>query len=1184
MPELVFEKSRHFPATDLSAETVLVVPDDMADAPAVLNLQRAIAAQGRSPDIVLQKDFSRRFFQEAQVIACGHMANNAALRRLYTARCCFADTFFPGGDGYFIKSVFDPFGHGMNCITIGASTGEGLASALPVFEDIVRNSDGRLDRVHAAQFAHELPPFPSESDLEGMIRDDLESWYGGWASSPFRGGGVQNYAWYYYLTDHPVWARAIPPILTGSIDPWRAQRREFPESYHCFFNLHSFIHLWDLIEGTPLYTEDDRRGAVTLLGDLLRHLTGLFYVREDVNPPGEIRQNHTTFIGLNLAVGHDYMAKRYGIREFEPSARVAERIFAGQADSYKPNDDAGVGYAWHVPQETLYYLLYKDDYSYIKNGHVADLCKLAVLTADNMRSEGGYGDTSGYSAFSGRGWDGRLWPLMVSTWYTQNPEHLWALNWLGEGKMPPLSRVLPGLYAGIEWDDGRFSLKGCKPEEPVDLLGICPMALPEPVLGWVRAHHPASHHPDPEKTYFDKLSLRRNFDPRGEYMLLEGLGTTCHGHEDSNTIIRLTWNNRAWLADGDYIRAAPKFHNSIVVERDGVGVHHPPGDGIVIPPLASLDYTSETPTFGLVQTEASGYNGVDWQRNIFWRKGRYFVVIDRLLCTQPGEYRCRCLWRLVGEAAQNGGDVTLHQQGETFTIRNAGEATQEIVPDLHEKSRWTAYPYADGNLNVLHQKAGGALQDGEDLTFANLLTPHAEIKIERLNGLTVKITDGEAQTILRVGNARLGDIEIEAAMFALSLDGDRLSFQGVERLDGEAVEGEARTYDVASDATAQRVREAILAAVPESPSHSAPSRERTDGGFRQRWRREIAAEIGDLDAYGDTLLVGAEDGQVIRMTVDEGATIWTVQLDGDRHPTKVRLVDIDAGGEPEALVGTADSHLIVLDERTGAERWRRELKNMGGRGAKVSALAVADLDGSGHTSVLAGTEGWFVNSFAADGTPGWADWIRYHAITALVVADADGDGRAEVMVGTEYSTPLSVHNYDGSFRWSTFEEVGSEGNATTPRRGICLSCMQLCDVDGDGVQEIVYGTADGWIYAVKPQDGAECWHTNTAGEVRGLLVLPDSLIAANEYGRLYSFSHQGELRWQVQVSEWIRDIVLSGKHIVAAAENGNILAYDEHGTPVGATSVEAEIRGMWACDGGIVCSLTGGLLSCIELP
>ena len=69
-----------------------------------------------------------------------------------------------------------------------------------------------------------------------------------------------------------------------------------------------------------------------MFGELLRHLMKLSYVSEDVNPPGEIRQNHTTFIGLNLAVGADYMIRRYGIGEFQRTNDIAKRIFEGQMD------------------------------------------------------------------------------------------------------------------------------------------------------------------------------------------------------------------------------------------------------------------------------------------------------------------------------------------------------------------------------------------------------------------------------------------------------------------------------------------------------------------------------------------------------------------------------------------------------------------------------------------------------------------------------------------------------------------------------------------------------------------------------------------------------------------------------------------------------------------------------------
>ena len=83
MTEFAFAHSRHFPRTDLAADTVIVVPDGLQAAPPVLQLQGLIAAVGgRAPDIVGQRDFTETLFSSAQVIACGNMTNNAALRRL----------------------------------------------------------------------------------------------------------------------------------------------------------------------------------------------------------------------------------------------------------------------------------------------------------------------------------------------------------------------------------------------------------------------------------------------------------------------------------------------------------------------------------------------------------------------------------------------------------------------------------------------------------------------------------------------------------------------------------------------------------------------------------------------------------------------------------------------------------------------------------------------------------------------------------------------------------------------------------------------------------------------------------------------------------------------------------------------------------------------------------------------
>ena len=56
-----------------------------------------------------------------------------------------------------------------------------------------------------------------------------------------------------------------------------------------------------------------------------------------------------------------------------------------------------------------------------------------------------------------------------------------------------------------------------------------------------------------------------------------------------------------------------------------------------------------------------------------------------------------------------------------------------------------------------------------------------------------------------------------------------------------------------------------------------------------------------------------------------------------------------------------------------------------------------------------------------------------------------------------------------------------------------------------------------------------------------------------------------------------------GEHIVAAVEEGMLLACNADGQCVGSIAMDGEIRGLSACSGGVVCSLAGGRLSYVDL-
>ena len=1129
--------------TDLTDPIVVVVPDDWAEEPSARRLAGACGAP-----LLPHNAFDQALFRGHRVIACGNMANNAAVAWLYNARRCFVDTLFPGGDHYLLTSIRDPLGHGPGAVVAGASSEAGLDAAVAELIRIVEAAGGLPRRVSARRLPG-LPEPPADSELDELVRRDLALWDGGWVASPFRGGRLKTYLWNHYLSGHESWGRLVAAIFAGSIQPWREQRLRHPDEYHDFFHLDQFIHLWELVEDDPVYEPAHRRAVVEMLVELLRQLAGLFYLREEVNPDGLPRQNHVTFVGLNLAAGHDYLSRRHGIAEFEAAARRVERIFEGQASGYKPNDDGGVGYVWLTPRHTNDYLLARGDHRFVDGGPVADLCRLAAITTDNLRSEVGYGDTSGFSAFESGGWREHLWPLLASLGRARDPGHLWLLNWLAEGKRPTLDQGLESWRATVEATPEAFALEGVEPKLPGELLGVTTLALPEAARRWVEAAAPESYRPVPGERYFDKLCLRPGFSPDDEYMLLEGVGTFCHGHEDTNAILRLTWRNRAWLADGDYIRAAPRFHNSVTVQRDGVGVLEPPGAGVVIPPLARLTMERDEEDWGLVQSEAPGYNGLDWRRSLVWRKGRYLVVLDELLCREPGDYRCRCLWRVIGDISAGEDRLRLRQGDVELSLICADGSTGEVVED--PGGPWGGYPHHRGPLHVAHRKIARRLRAGESILFAHVFTPLGQIQVKPLGPGRIRIRDGGEEATVLLGAGRP---EVETRRIPATVPSTR----------GPAV------------------RPAPAAAPRSAHPPAAPASARGFAASPPIWERRLdAGAIGPLAISKSPetvhLLAGGETGEVVSLDAGSGADVWRVKLDS---PASALLwADIDADGVPEALVGSAASELIVLDGGSGRERWRRPMRNLYGAESPVTALAVADLEGAGDLSLLAGTAGWYVNVFTPGGAAKWAQWIRYHVITALEAADTDGDGRAEVIVGTTYSTPLTVHDFDGAFRWSTLEQVGAEGNATTPRRGIHLTRMRLSDLNGDGIREIVYGTEDGWLFAVEPRAGEELWQLNVVGEVAALEVLPGGVVAANGFGDLYCLDPDGTLRRHSHPCEWVRASTRLEDDLVLAAEGGRLLRVNAAGELIGASWTGGEVRRLAAAGRHLVCVLDDGRMA-----
>lgn len=1155
---------------------VIVRPADNAWQDPAAQLQDAIRrATGARVPVVSEDEISDDELADTHAIILGSVVNNRRLLYLYSHGYLFADDFYPGEGGYEVRVVHDPWGTGKNVLAIGASTPAGaklgieeLAAQMPAGPTWTLGPlcavklTGPAQRLYGNRFTTE----PDDAWLAGQQRNaeaGLRAGVHGGLFSQAAGVGAS-----YQLTQKEGYARAFVWLIKRA----KAHRDTNPPTYggpwgmDSDFQVYRVLPAWDVVEECPALTDGERLEVTRILFQ---------WVTEACAPKAsgtvgnnQVRHNHQTFPALGCYYTGDYLTKYYHAGEGEQWLKIADACFSAQEQAFKAQEDCN-GYQWLTLYHTMLYALAKPDFTFFENDNVRRLADYAIMCMDNFGYSVTYGDTGAYY-----GWWSEMPFLWGAEWFYRDGRYAWAL----ERKVERSGR----------WGLSEFTTRGV-PVEPHDLIGVMGFPLDPRWHAFFRVSTPLEQ-------CVDKVVFRESFDPQDQYLLLDGITIGGHKHYDGNAISRLCDNGRIWLADASYMDALPKYHATVIALRNGRSAP--------LPDMCALEHLRDMPQVGFSETVLRDYAGVDWHRNIIWRKGKWFVMADELQAREAGDYSFRVLWPTVGKVTLEPDGMDVEQAGQHCAIRMTPNLRFTLSEDAEYGSNWRGYEFIEDEVVcTLTGIWNGHLEAGEQVTLFTLLHASGEqvspLRLTPVAPHGVAISGGDdPPTVVAVGGPDnlmpLRDVGtstghallVEPGLLAgldisaLEYQGMTVKFPGGQDLQMALGQGDVLSWQAGRSAQPSvsftrdhidevaMMRDALVRGYIEQAIAAAPRPQPpTPAGGEAPPLQQIWSLREMLDCYLLTGNKGAFEAvnAGLQMSCLPAPLPRNVFSSEDAPPTNTLdnitdgvLLQTDGGvmwdDDQTVTIELSFDHVYDL-KAIVLKQWFATSSSKGKLFQLQRAVIEASDDGfrDDRRQIVDYTD---TEDHGNWGAPG-------HGPHAYRFEDLNTHARSLRLTLTPrpgtaiYLAELEV--------WGNREGLELDA-AAMAERGLpvhTFADLAAADIDGDGAQEIIAGSSNGKVYLIDG-DGQIIWKRDTAGAVNAVCAADlegngrAAIIAGTDAATVEAFSAAGEPLWKYEIERYknpgrVRDVFtarLTGdarQAVIVSADSWRYYALDAGG-------------------------------------
>ena len=575
----------------------------------------------------------------ANVIALGNMLDNELICRLYWNQYCHADRLWPGPGRLFVRTVFDPYPWhgGGDVVAIVVSDEANLARAADVLKRALETGEGGPKGLSLPFTLLADPPFEAPKAAR-PIRPTLYDFL--------------TEARVYLKTGHEAVARRAIEALSKTAGLYRDNPKrlpDWPEETSSF----DILATWDAFEECPLITRDQRQA---FLGMFLKWMDGLQRKTSGYAGLGKgdlVAWNHTTFPLLGLYAGSRYFEDYVGVAACGRHLAKARACFSAQARSWKPQEDAD-GYLIITMRHTIQYCLSEWDLTPFENGVFKRYWDYVVDICDGRGWASGFGDSG-----IGRGPTLITRALPTGFWATRDPGYLWVLDHVSAG------------------DDGKGKWenpfhRNVAPKRPDRFVGLRVVPLDGQLHAFTQKrpfyNERLQRSSVPADRAIDKVVMREDWSRTSQYVIVDGYGRGKHLHYDTGAIIEYVDRGYRWLLDHDYLSRNTTEHNMLTVLREGRSTQ-------LVPPMAGWVGQAASDDDAVVAFEVPGYQGIDWQRTLFWRRGEWLLVADRARAAEPGRYDLDWTWKV-----EDRGQESLEADGAFVMRRGAVDArTRDVV-------------------------------------------------------------------------------------------------------------------------------------------------------------------------------------------------------------------------------------------------------------------------------------------------------------------------------------------------------------------------------------------------------------------------------------------------------------------------------------------------------------------------